>query len=216
MKKSITILFVLVAILFGWLSYACYCDLRFDSDSSAGLIVAALGVMVTALVGWQVFNAIEIRSIINRVDKVKVGLDTLANEHRNKISQMEWLLSALHGTTFERENYQGGDTAYFLHCLDVVGNFIKSGSPLDSPPFVDSLRNMEYTFQDIKKRNNCHEIIKLGGSKDFVRKWYQETNKIIETEVQHLSKLKNRINKVYEDYIILTKDVKITPQNQTK
>ena len=205
---------VLLAVIVFIVNHFCY-GMKFDSDS-AGVLISALGVMVAALVGWQVFNAIEMRSIIDRVDKVKSSLDNLANEHRDKISRMEWLISALHGTTFERKTFQGGDTAYFLHCLAVVENFIKGSSPIDSPPFVNTLRNMEDTFQDIKKRNNSHEIIILGSNRDFIRKWYQETNKIIETEVQHLSKLKNRINKVYEDYIILTKDVKITPQNQTK
>ena len=71
MKKAIIILYILVAGLCGWLGYACYCDLTFDPDRSAGIIVSALGVMVTLLVGWQIFNAITFKDAINRINELE-------------------------------------------------------------------------------------------------------------------------------------------------
>lgn len=71
MKKAIIILYIVVAILGGWLGYACYCNLYFDADSSAGLLVASLGVMVTLLVGWQIFNAITFKDAINRINELE-------------------------------------------------------------------------------------------------------------------------------------------------
>lgn len=59
MKKAIIILYIIVIGLAGWLGYACYCDLRFDPNSSAGVIISSLGVMVTLLVAWQIYSTIE-------------------------------------------------------------------------------------------------------------------------------------------------------------
>lgn len=202
--------FAVVLLGIGYLNLYC-CKMEFDGNS-AGIIISALGVLVTALIGWQVYNAVEMKGIIDKVDKVKSELDSLAIEHRDKISRLGWLASALHGTTFERKTFEGGDTAYFKHCLDVIGNFVKSGASFDSPPFKNTLDNLESTLHDIVVNHNSHQIMILGAEKDFVRNWYLMVIKIIDTEVQHLESLKTRLSKVYEDYLVLTKDVAVTPR----
>lgn len=188
-----------------------YYGIRFDSDS-AGVLISALSVMVTALVGWQVYNAVEMRKMIDGVEKLKQELLRLGKEHKEKSISLEWLASALHGGLLPRNKFTN-DVEYFLHCMDVVGCFIKSGAKLDSAPFIRSIELLEKTLEGIQKRNNKDEILFMGGNKDFVREWYQEANRIIDTEVHHLKGIKNRINKVYDDYIVLTKDVRIIPQN---
>lgn len=204
-----TLTFVVVLLGIGYLNL--YCNkMSFDGDS-AGVIISALGVLVTALIGWQVFNAIEMRGIIDRVNNVKSELDAIAAEHRDKILRLQWFASALHGTTFDRNTFEGGDTAYFRHCLTVIGNFIKSGESLNSPPFNNMLYNAESTLKDIKERNNSHQIMILGADKKYIREWHQTVIKIIDSESKHLEKLKERLSKIYEDYIVLTKDVVVTP-----
>nr|WP_304651465.1 hypothetical protein [Bacteroides acidifaciens] len=201
--------FVVILLGIGYLNLYCR-KMEFDGDS-AGVIISALGVLVTALVGWQVYNAIEMRGIIDKVNNVKSELNDIAVEHRNKISRTEWLASALHGTTFERATFEGGDTAYFRHCLTVIGNFIKCGEPLDSPPFRDMLNNAEATFKDIKESKDSHKIMILGADKKYIRKWYQAVINTIDTESKHLDGLKERIGNLYDDYIVLTKDVVVKP-----
>lgn len=210
MKYWVSVLtFVVIFLGIGYLNLYC-CQMKFN-DNSAGVIISALGVLVTALIGWQVYNAIEMRGVIDRVNNVKSELNDIAAEHRDKISRLEWLASALHGTTFDRRTFEGGDTAYFRHCLTVIGNFIKSGESLDSPPFRNMLYNAESTLKDIKERNDSHQIMILGADKKYIRKWHQTVIKIIDTEAKHLETLKERLSKIYEDYIVLTKDVVVTP-----
>ena len=201
--------FIVILLGIGYLNLYC-CQMRFDGNS-AGIIISALGVLVTALVGWQVYNVIEMRGVIDRVNGVKSKLDNIAIEHRDKISRTEWLASALHGTTFDRKTFEGGDTAYFKHCLTVIGNFIKSGEPLDSPPFRDMLNNAEATFKDIKESKDSRKIMILGADKKYIRKWYQAVINTIDTESKHLDGLKERIGNLYDDYIVLTKDVVVKP-----
>ncbi len=79
--------FVVILLGIGYLNLYCR-KMEFDGDS-AGVIISALGVLVTALVGWQVYNAIEMRGIIDKVNNVKSELNDIAVEHRNKISRTE-------------------------------------------------------------------------------------------------------------------------------
>lgn len=67
MKKAIIALYVIVICLFAWVTYACICNLKFCPENSAGVIVASLGVMVTFLVGWQIWKSIEYDKAINRI-----------------------------------------------------------------------------------------------------------------------------------------------------
>lgn len=70
MKYWVGFLTFLVALLgIGYLNLYC-CNMEFNSNS-AGVIISALGVLVTALVGWQIFNAIEMRGLIKEIDDIK-------------------------------------------------------------------------------------------------------------------------------------------------
>ncbi|MDE6453372.1 MAG: hypothetical protein K2L27_04120 [Muribaculaceae bacterium] len=82
MRNAIVILYIIVAILGGWIGYACYCDLAFDSNSSAGIIVATLSVIVTLLVGWQIWQTINARQEIEQTR------ERLKEEYEGKISDI--------------------------------------------------------------------------------------------------------------------------------
>lgn len=208
---ALTFLVVLLGI--GYLNLYC-CQMKFDSNS-AGIIISALGVLVTALVGWQVYNAIEMRGMFEKVESVKKELDKTNSEYEHKIESLEWLVSALHGGLISKDRFND-DTAYFLHCLDVVGCYIKSGAKIDSAPFKRNLEELEDTMRIIKERNNSTEILFMGGNRDVVREWYHTAINIINTESKHLEALKTRLSKVYEEYIVLTKDVVVTPRKPSK
>ena len=62
MKKAIIVLYFIVIGLGGWLGYACYCNLSFDPESSAGLFVSVLAILVTLLVTWQIFTLIDMEN----------------------------------------------------------------------------------------------------------------------------------------------------------
>lgn len=180
-----------------------------------GIIVGILSLLTAALIGWQVFNAIEMRNVIKSVGVIKRRLNQQGRYHEDKAKSLEWLISALHGETYKRENFNG-DTAYFLHCLDVIGCFIKSGVKSDNPPFNRCMEELEVIIRHIKETNDASEILCLGGNKDFVRKWYHKAIQIIDTEANNLDNIKSRLTIIYEDYITLTKDVKIHPQKWNK
>lgn len=69
MKNCIIILFILVAVLFIWLTFASICNLQFEPTNTAGVIVSALAGMITLLVGWQILSNIQERERMSELRK---------------------------------------------------------------------------------------------------------------------------------------------------
>lgn len=83
MKRAIVVLYILVAALGGWVAYICYRNLQFDADNSAGILVSALGILVSVLVGWQIYKYIDIKKEIEQQqDEIANKLLCLDNENR--------------------------------------------------------------------------------------------------------------------------------------
>ena len=70
MKTWISILTAAVVLLgIGYLNLYCS-EMKFNSDS-AGVIISALGVLVTALVGWQIYSLIDLKQIRQEHDGLR-------------------------------------------------------------------------------------------------------------------------------------------------
>lgn len=70
MKYWVGFLTFLVALLgIGYLNLYC-CNMEFNSNS-AGVIISALGVLVTLLVGWQIYKSIEYGLLVRRMDDME-------------------------------------------------------------------------------------------------------------------------------------------------
>lgn len=83
LQKGIKILYFLIGIIAVWLGYVCLCDLKFGTDESAGFFMTAMGVMVTVLVGWQVFNAVENSKTLRKLDRLENRLRTQIDVTKN-------------------------------------------------------------------------------------------------------------------------------------
>lgn len=74
MKTWISILTVSV-ILLGIAYMNLYCShMQFDNNS-AGVVISSLGVMVTALVGWQIYSLIDIKQIKKEREELSHDID---------------------------------------------------------------------------------------------------------------------------------------------
>ena len=97
---SVVALLMSVGIVILWLCQAC----RFSVvslDSFVGVIVALLAVIVTLAVGWQIYNVIEIRLMIRKIEGQQVlldesqrKLDKKQNEQNRHASLVQHLLIA--------------------------------------------------------------------------------------------------------------------------
>lgn len=81
---SVVALLMSVGIVILWLCQVC----RFSVvslDSFVGVIVALLAVIVTLAVGWQIYNVIEIRQMIRKIE----GQQALLDESQRKLDKKQ-------------------------------------------------------------------------------------------------------------------------------
>lgn len=153
MRKAVIILYFLVFGLGGWLGYACYCNLSFDADSSAGIIVATLGVMVTVLIGWQVFNAIEIRSAINQMNDLNAEVTEKISKLKNRDDELKNLVEAYYLASLFRERSHGLGSQY-SRCGQAIRHFLLADVSCDYESLADLVEQLSSILDEVDKRDH--------------------------------------------------------------
>lgn len=131
----------------------------FNNDTFIGVIAAFIGISVTLLIGYQIFNVVEVRDKISKLNALEFKLQEL-NQKENynyNVSQGNTLL------------VQGISVLYFVNTKDSI-------KYLDKEPFSDEERNLQisgaiaslytsiYYFlqSDMSKIDNAIVNIKIG------------------------------------------------------
>ncbi len=120
-KRAVYALYFFVLILFGWVAYICYCDLQFDANNMAGVVVSVLGAIVTLLVGWQIYSLIRLEDIRHSYNEINIRFLELRQELDRRSLLLNAESSMLHGANYITWVNNGADisalgTAYTLLC----------------------------------------------------------------------------------------------------
>lgn len=178
MKTAIKILFVLIAILFGWLGYACYCEFDFNPNNSSGLIISALGVMVTALVGWQVFNAIENVKTLQRMGRLETKL-----KEQVELSEMntQSVFDFAEAHRLEREAERSMDFARQYYCYAAaLALYLKSGIALSYMPLQNKISILKSIILQVDNSDDDIKILfarQMNGLQDVHEEILDEVSK---------------------------------------
>ncbi len=152
MKKAVVVLYVVVIVLAVWLSYACFCNLSFDPDKSAGLLVSALGVMVTALVGWQVFNAIENVKTLKRMNCVQSRFEKQSQLLETQDKRLSCLIEAF--AQDRKGDSEDELSSRYLCYLNAIHGLILANIPGANLHLLDTEMKLEKTLSDIENSDN--------------------------------------------------------------
>lgn len=90
------IIFALAAIIMGVIALATVCprtDLSFDY---MGVIVGILSLLVTALIGWQIFNLIKIDRLKNSLEMAEQGIAEVKKDAQKDLYLHTALMMAIH------------------------------------------------------------------------------------------------------------------------
>lgn len=169
MKKAIVILYILVLVLAGWLGYACYCNLSFNSDSSAGLLVSALGVMVTLLVAWQIYSTIEAERKISSLHSdlttqhhyvdarihftqgQNLMLTTLSHLNQQKAHSSKKNTSKNNANQTVNPAFVGNLCVAYRNFLEALTHYLQSTK--DAATINSCIANMETCLERLQKEN---------------------------------------------------------------
>lgn len=128
----------------------------FDGDS-AGVLISALGVMVTALVGWQVFNAIEMRQCVKKMDDLEATLNARSVIFTNRNMQIQELIEG-HASIREAEQRGAMASDSYLLYADALTHFLNSNVPLDYQPLQSAIVGLADTLIILESNNSPEEI----------------------------------------------------------
>lgn len=146
MKTWISILTAAVVLLgIGYLNLYCS-EMKFNSDS-AGVIISALGVLVTALVGWQIYSLIDLKQIRQEHDGLREEVNI--NVHHLHIDLHSSVLAAYKGLIQASED-NDIRKAEFLIVLNYLRLFYHK---IALKEFDDCNVQINMMFNDVERRN---------------------------------------------------------------
>ena len=134
-------------------------------DSFVGVIVALLAIIVTFVLGWQIYNAIEIKEKVNEIvnlQKEQEKLKAYIEQSKNEIKQANISNAFYHSTNMGLGAYNAGDyfSAYrFL--LSALRHTLQLQNPIDLKPTLVNLSNFAKEIKGVHKisRHQYDEII---------------------------------------------------------
>lgn len=159
-------------------------------DSFVGVIVALLAIAVTLVLGWQIFNSIEIKDKLKKVDV----LESKEKEQDKKIRQnLNWSQHLIFLGLAEMEINKQNYTLAFSFLMESLKYSLSS----------DNIKNHK---QLLSKMENITNLIK----ENTPCKYMEHINNY-DTEIkasQQYKSLKHRYEKIYNDFISKVKDDK--------
>ncbi len=152
-------------------------------DSFVGIIVALLAIIVTFAIGWQIYNSIEIKEKIKKVDELKEKYNELENKiQQNHYHSQQLIFANLAELEVNKRNY----TLAFRYLM----------ASLEYTMLLDELINDEQIFvrmesitKHISNNTSCEHIEKIN------------ENDIKIKASHHYKNIKQRYEKIYNDFM---------------
>lgn len=114
-------------------------------DSFVGVIVALLAIAVTLVLGWQIYNALELKTKIEELNIVKEDLNRQEKESKEENKRMNHLI------TVSLANIEINNKNYGLVFLYSIAS-LESAMSLDTPINIESvLARMELSVSQLKQ-----------------------------------------------------------------
>lgn len=191
--------FAVVLLGIGYLNL--YCNkMSFDSNN-AGVIISALGVLVTALIGWQVFNAIEHSKMTRRMDRLKSELDRKSDLWTQRNLAIQHLVDA-HGHFQSALNSEYHSDTY-LEFANALILFLRSNVPIDYRPLQQTLQGLTDSLIRIENESAEDDIQNFLDSMDDFNDLYQDIIAAIHMRKQDIERLHEELLEIRSNRLAL-------------
>lgn len=151
-------------------------------DSFVGIIVALLAIVVTLAIGWQIYNSIEIKEKIRKLD----DLEMKYSAHDKKMNQIQY--RSLHLIRANMGDFAYSNNKFLLAFLYYIQS-LESSMSLDTPINIDKLLgNMDLAIDKTKNGAVCEFIDEIQKSDSKIR------------ACKNYPVIKQRYEKIYNDF----------------
>lgn len=191
--------FVTILLGVGYLNLYCS-QMKFDSNS-AGVVISAFGVLVTTLVGWQVYNAIEMGNAVKQVNKLK---EKLSLQSQKLEAQDKRNLCLIEAFQFRSDVYDEVKrkqlVVRYQVALQAIRQFLRAGTPSYYIPLWNLVSDLSTFLDDI--RHAHPRMRKLFNDKaDEFEKLYDDIISEIDKRLDEMSEIKRKIKKAHQERV---------------
>ncbi|MBQ6275353.1 MAG: hypothetical protein IJK62_01445 [Bacteroidales bacterium] len=159
-------------------------------DSFVGVIVALLAIVVTLVLGWQIYNSIEIKDKLKKVDDIESKAKEQDKEIRQNLNWSQHLIFiGLAEIEINKQNY----TLAFSYLMESLEYSLSSDNIKNHKQL---LSKMEIIIESIKENTPCAYMKKINNSDTKIK------------ASQLYKNIKPRYEKIYNDFISKVKDDK--------
>lgn len=161
-------------------------------DSFVGVIVALLAIVVTLVLGWQIYNSIELKAKIEELTNLKNRLDEQEKYSKEQIDYMKHLIFAgLANIEITNKDY----ALVFSYSITSLESAMLLEKPVNTTAL---LARMELSASNIKQYTSC--------SSDFIKEIQDSDKAIRESKCYDI--IKPQYEKTYKTFISKVKEDK--------
>lgn len=182
-----------------------------------GMDVAVLTILVTILIGWQIWQTMASREEIRKAMKTADDLLALKSEMENSFSQ------TMASITRTRENIKAEilkqmadnetiQTIGYRIYLEAILHYLKAGEEIVNDGFQDSLANIESILDNADSFTDFDKEIFIR-EKDQHNALYHEILQSIDRESDRLDTFRNHITEIHDKRVAIFN--KLTNQQST-
>lgn len=157
-------------------------------DSFVGIIVALLAIVVTIVLGWQIYNAIELKRKIEELDELKDKLSVQENEIKQQSRRSRHLIAA---SLADIETTGGNHILAFSYLMTSLSYSLALEQPLNVGKLLD---RMTFSASHTRQDALCLYTKDIHDSDKRIRK------------SQHFDMIKTQYEKIYNEFISKVKD----------
>ncbi len=135
-------------------------------DSFIGACVALLGVIVTLAVGWQIYNAVEVKAMIKDYANKQEEINTLQNQLKDELKRLKIETEYathhslhLHAVTMALNcGFEQKYSEACYHCLEALAECAQMKEPMNAIKIIEKL---DYFLGKMKKETKLSKSSQL-------------------------------------------------------
>lgn len=154
-----------------------------DSNTFIGVIVALLALIVTFVVGWQIFNIIDVKSQVSEISDIKKELNQLKENNEEDFNSMMHLHSIAFGDiSLQNSNISDAFSSYLWA---IYYSLKLNNEQIDQSLIVSTLDKVANNLTDVSE----NAIVQITNADSKIR------------ELPRYKYIRNEYEKVYQIYL---------------
>lgn len=167
-----------------------FLDIR---SNDASIPISILGTFVAALLGWQVFNAIENSKTLKKLDRLKKSLETQQQEMDTRSTMLVNRIEAMDMLSFLRNSENELNDRYFngVRSIDL---FLDSGIPDNFIYLEETLAELDRVLTSMEQQSPSVAGGIIADTEDELERMVRSIIRKIDETSEYLARVQTRIN----------------------